>query len=358
MDNTASLGLIYSFIHSLILTLVCMIGTHAFLSLFTTNTSVIKLGQEYAMVAFAFTIPNVLGITFEKIYQGIGKMKLTMIALITGCIFNIIFDPILIFGYGPFPKMGMAGAALATGLGQTLSLLIYLIYYVFAKKKIKINNYKLSLNITKKLYLVGIPSTLNLALPSILISALNGILKPFNEDYITILGIYYKLQTFIYLPANGFVQGMRPIVGYNYGAKRIDKVNECFKYTFFLTLIIMLIGTVLSLSIPNQILSLFSESENIIKLGSIALKIISIGFIISAISITCCGGLEGLSKGLTSLIISLLRYIVLIIPLALILVIPFKANGVFIAFPITEFITAFISLIIYFLTIKKINKIN
>lgn len=118
MDNTASLGLIYSFIHSLILTLVCMIETHAFLSLFTTNTSVIKLGQEYAMVAFAFTIPNVLGITFEKIYQGIGKMKLTMIALITGCIFNIIFDPILIFGYGPFPKMGMAGAALATGLGQ------------------------------------------------------------------------------------------------------------------------------------------------------------------------------------------------------------------------------------------------
>ena len=329
MDNTASLGLIYSFIHSLILTLVCMIGTHAFLSLFTTNTSVIKLGQEYAMVA-----------------------------LITGCIFNIIFNPILIFGYGPFPKMGMAEAALATGLGQTLSLLIYLIYYVFAKKEIKINNYKLSLNITKKLYLVGIPSTLNLALPSILISALNGILKPFNEDYITILGIYYKLQTFIYLPANGFVQGMIPIFGYNYGAKRIDRVNECFKYTFFLTLIIMLIGTVLSLSIPNQILSLFSESENIIKLGSIALKIISIGFIISAISITCCGGLEGLSKGLTSLIISLLRYIVLIIPLALILVIPFKANGVFIAFPITEFITAFIALIIYFLTIKKINKIN
>ena len=187
---------------------------------------------------------------------------------------------------------------------------------------------------------------------------MGGLQSPKYTDYITILGIYYKLQTFIYLPANGFVQGMRPIVGYNYGAKRIDKVNECFKYTFFLTLIIMLIVTVLSLSIPNQILILFSESENIIKLGSIALKIISIGFIISAISITCCGGLEGLSKSLTSLIISLLRYIVLIIPLALILVIPFKANGVFIAFPITEFITAFISLIIYFLTIIKINKIN
>lgn len=356
MNNSASLGLLYSLIHSIILTIICLVGAQSFLSLFTDNTNVLNLGHEYAVVAFAFTIPNVLGITFEKTFQGIAKMKLTMIALIAGCIFNIIFDPILIFGYGPFPEMGMTGAALATGLGQTLSLIIYVIYYIIAKKEIKLNSYKLNLTNTKKLYLVGIPATLNLALPSVLISALNGILKPFNEDYITILGIYYKLQTFIYLPANGFVQGMRPIVGYNYGAKRINKVNECFKYTFLLTLIIMLIGTILSLTIPNQILGLFSESENIINLGSTALRIISIGFIISAISITCCGVLEGLSKGLTSLIISLLRYIIIIIPLALILVIPFEANGVFIAFPITEFITAFISIILYFLTIKKINK--
>ena len=111
-------------------------------------------------------------------------MKLTMIALMAGCIFNIIFDPLLIFGYEPFPQIGIRGAALATGLGQTLSLVIYLVYYFIAKKEIKLNYYHLNLKLISKLYLVGIPATLNLALPSFLISALNGILKPFNEDYI------------------------------------------------------------------------------------------------------------------------------------------------------------------------------
>lgn len=137
MNNSASLGLLYSLIHSIILTIICLVGAQAFLSLFTDNTNVLNLGHEYAVVAFAFTIPNVLGITFEKIFQGIAKMKLTMIALIAGCIFNIIFDPILIFGYGPFPEMGMTGAALATGLGQTLSLIIYVIYYIILLPKKK-----------------------------------------------------------------------------------------------------------------------------------------------------------------------------------------------------------------------------
>ena len=356
MNNAASLGLLFGFIHSIILTIVLLLITSWFLSLYTTNENVLRLGKEYAIMAFAFTIPNMLSITFEKIFQGIGKMKLTMIALMAGCIFNIIFDPLLIFGYGPFPQMGMTGAALATGLGQTLSLVIYLVYYFIAKKEIKLNNYHLNLKLTSKLYLVGIPATLNLALPSFLISALNGILKPFNEDYITILGIYYKLQTFIYLPANGLIQGMRPIVGYNFGAKDYKKIKETIKYTLLLTSLIMLIGTILSLSIPKLIMGLFSESPNIINLGSKALMIISIGFIISAISITFCGTLEGLSKGVESLIISLLRYIVIIIPASLILIIPFKANGVFIAFPITEFISAFLAYIIYKFTFKKMTK--
>ena len=358
MNNAASLGLLYGFIHSVILTVVLLLITSWFLNLYTTNENVLKLGKEYAIMAFCFTIPNMLGITFEKIFQGIGKMKLTMIALMAGCIFNIIFDPLLIFGYGPFPQMGMTGAALATGLGQTLSLVIYLVYYFIAKKEIKLNNYHLNLKLISKLYLVGIPATLNLALPSFLISALNGILKPFNEDYITILGIYYKLQTFIYLPANGLIQGMRPIVGYNYGAKDYKKIKETIKYTLLLTSLIMLIGTILSLSIPKLIMGLFSESPNIINLGSKALMIISIGFIVSAISITFCGTLEGLSKGVESLIISLLRYIIIIIPASLILIIPFKANGVFIAFPITEFISAFLVFIIYKFTFKKMTKIN
>lgn len=349
----ATHGLIYALIHTIILTILTLTLSKWFLSLFTDNSNVLDLGYRYSLVAFSFTLPNVIGITFEKIYQGCGKMKLTMISLMAGCIFNIIFDPILIFGFGIFPKMNIEGAALATGLGQTLSLIIYIIYYLFNKKEIKLILTKPNAEITKKLYLVGLPATLNLALPSVLISALNGILKPFGENYVTILGIYYKLQTFIYLPANGLIQGMRPIIGYNFGAKLYDRCKKCFNYSIYLTLIIMTIGMILSLIIPKQILGLFSQNEDIIILGSTALRIISLGFIISSLSICCCGGLEGLSKGPASLLISLLRYIILIIPFALILTIPFKANGVFIAFPITEFISAFLSIIIYKQTFKK-----
>lgn len=201
MNNAASLGLLYGFIYSVILTVVLLLITSWFLNLYTTNENVLKLGKEYAIMAFCFTIPNMLGITFEKI-------------------------------------------------------------------------------------------------------------------------------------------------------------KETIKYTLLLSSLIMLIGTILSLSIPKLIMGLFSESPNIINLGSKALMIISIGFIVSAISITFCGTLEGLSKGVESLIISLLRYIIIIIPASLILIIPFKTNGVFMAFPITEFISAFLAFIIYKFTFKKMTKIN
>ena len=145
-------------------------------------------------------------------------MKTTMISLMCGCITNIVLDPVLIFGYGPFPEMGIEGAALATGIGQTLTLMIYLVVYFMRPNRVHIRRQYIlpRKRMALKLYSIGIPATLNLALPSLLISALNAILAAYSEVYILVLGIYYKLQTFIYLPANGIVQGMRPLIGYNY----------------------------------------------------------------------------------------------------------------------------------------------
>ena len=175
-----------------------------FLRMFTSSEAVIELGVRYSVVAFAFTLIVTVSMAFEKLFQAVGNMKTTMISLMCGCITNIVLDPVLIFGYGLFPEMGIEGAALATGIGQTLTLAIYLVVYLVRPIRVHIRRQYIlpSKKMVIKLYSIGIPATLNLALPSLLISALNAILAAYSEVYILVLGIYYKLQTFIYLPAN------------------------------------------------------------------------------------------------------------------------------------------------------------
>ena len=227
-DQAATQGLVLAMIHGVVLTVCGITMMPAFLGMFTSSKTVIELGVHYSVIAFSFTLIIVVGVTFEKIFQAVGNMKTTMISLMCGCIINIVLDPVLIFGYGPFPKMGIEGAALATGIGQTLTLAIYLVVYLVRPIRVHIRRQYIlpGKKMVIKLYSIGIPATLNLALPSLLISAVNAILTAYSEVYILVLGIYYKLQTFIYLPANGIVQGMRPLIGYNYGAGENKRVSQ------------------------------------------------------------------------------------------------------------------------------------
>ena len=348
-DRAATQGLVLAVIHGVVMTVCCIAMMPAFLGMFTSSETVIELGVRYSVVAFAFTLIIIVGVTFEKIFQAVGNMKTTMISLMCGCITNIVFDPILIFGYGPFPAMGIEGAALATGIGQALTLAIYLVVYFVRPIRVHIRRQHIlpGKGMVWKLYSIGIPATLNLALPSLLISALNAILAAYSEVYILVLGIYYKLQTFIYLPANGVVQGMRPLIGYNYGAGENKRVSQIYKIVLCMSGIIMVLGTVICLLIPGQLMGLFTHTEATIQAGETALRIIGAGFIVSAVSVTSSGALEGLGKGTPSLLISLCRYVVLIIPVALLLSRLFGAVGVWNAFWITEAITAILSLFIY-----------
>lgn len=198
-----------------------------------------------------------------------------------------------------------------------------------------------------KLYAIGIPAALNLALPSLLISALNAILAAYSQVYTLVLGIYYKLQSFLYLPAGGIVQGMRPLIGYNYGAGEHQRVRSIFNIVLVMSGIIMLIGTAICQLVPQPLMELFTQTPEAISAGTQALRIISIGFVLSAVSVTASGALEGLSMGVSSLIISLLRYIVIIIPAAFLLSRLLGAAGVWHAFWMTEAVSAVASLIIY-----------
>lgn len=236
-----------------------------------------------------------------------------------------------------------------------MTLAIYLVVYFVRPIRVHIRRQYilLSKKMVIKLYSIGIPATLNLALPSLLISALNAILAAYSEVYILVLGIYYKLQTFVYLPANGIVQGMRPLIGYNYGAGEHKRVSQIFKIVLCMSGIIMVFGTVICLLIPGQLMGLFTHTEATIQAGETALRIIGAGFIASAVSVTSSGALEGLGKGTPSLLISLCRYVVVIIPTAFLLSRLFDAVGVWHAFWVTEVIAAVISLIIYRKAIAK-----
>ena len=331
------------------LTVLCIAIMPSFLRMFSSDETVIGMALSYSNRAFLFSTVIALTLVYEKLFQAVGKMKVSMFCMMCGFIANIILDPLMIFGIGFFPAMGIAGAAYATGIGQMLTLAAYL---VFCKTdpipiKIKRRYLKPEKNVAMKLYSVGISATLSLALPSLLISVLNGILASFSETYVLVLGVYYKLQTFIYLTANGIIQGIRPLMGYNYGAGEKERVRKIFGTTLTLTMCVMCVGTILSWLIPAELIGLFTSNTETIRIGVDALHIISLGFIVSAVSVTCSGALEGLGKGTPSLYISLLRYAALIIPAAYLLSRFLGADGVWYAFCLTELVSAGLSYLIY-----------
>ena len=348
-NMAATIGTVLSMVHAVILTIAGIAIMPGFLRMFTSSETVIDLGIRYSTIVFLFTTAIMLGLVFEKVFQAVGAMKVTMVGLTCGCVANIILDPVMIFGLGPFPAMGIEGAALATGLGQVLSLVIYIGVYVMRPIRVKIRKeYAVPEKwMVLRLYSIGIPATLNLALPSLLISALNAILAAFSEVYILVLGIYYKLQTFLYLPANGFVQGMRPLIGFNYGAGEKERVRQIYRIVLFMSGIIMIFGTLICLAVPGPLIGLFTHSQETIQAGESALRIISAGFVVSAVSVTSSGALEGLGKGVPSLVISLFRYVLIIIPAAFLFSRIFGAAGVWNAFWIAELVTALVAYGVY-----------
>lgn len=213
-DKSATQGLILNTMHGIVLTVICIVGASTFLRFFTENETVLAMGIRYSRIVFLFSVFLAWQLVLEKTFQAVGMMAVSMICMMGGCIFNIILDPLLIFGVGFFPKLGIEGAALATGLGQIVGFAMYFVFYKFKAMPVHFRkkNMRLEKDVCKKMYSIGIPACLSLALPSMLISALNVILASFGQTYVFVLGVYYKLQTFLYLTANGVIQGMRPLI--------------------------------------------------------------------------------------------------------------------------------------------------
>lgn len=348
-DAAVTQGMLLNIIHGIILNILGLMIMSTFLKLFTSNQEVFDMAMKYSVIVLCFSVIIMAGITFEKIFQAVGKMTITMVSLLSGCIINIILDPIFIFGLGPVSKMGIQGAALATGIGQTATLLIYLWFYIYRPLDVRLSKKHLKLNrrLCFRIYSIGIPATLNMALPSVLVSAMNGLLSAFSQSYVIVLGIYYKLQTFLYLTANGVVQGMRPLLSYNYGAGEYKRVQKIYKTAIIMIALIMILGTVLCIEIPGTLMKMFTSNPGTIRIGVKALRIISGGFIVSSVSVVSAGAFEALGKGVQSFSIFLIRYVIVIIPAAYIMGNIFGKGGIWNAFWIAEISAAGIAILFY-----------
>ncbi len=344
-SEAASQGVLFSVIHGLLFILLGAFGAKPFLQMFTSDPEVLEMGCTYAWIVLSFSVVVTVQIAMEKICQAMGKMISTMLFMAAGSVVNIILDPIMIFGLLGFPAMGVAGAAVATVIGQICSLSLYFIAYFRGKFGLKLSTTAMrpQRDMVQWLYMVGLPATLSIALPSLMISILNGILAAWSEVYIVVLGIYFKMQSFIYLPASGIVQGMRPIISYNYGAGEKARLRQVLRWSNILTGSIMLLGTLLFLLFPQVILSIFNASPATMEAGIPALRIICLGFLVSTISVITSGALEALGQGGSSLLLSLARYLLVIAPAAWIGSLLLGPTGVWIAFPLAEGITALLS---------------
>lgn len=336
-NEVATHGMLFSLFSYVIFLILGLVISRPFMMLYTTNENIIEYGTQYLTVVLCFSLFAIIEVTIEKTLQATGDMIFPMLFQLTGAVINIIFDPLLIFGVGPFPELGVMGAAIATVFGQFCSM-IFALLIIFLKShmiKITFKNFKFSMQTIKNIYAVGFPSIIMQSIGSIMIVGLNGILAS-SEASVTVLGVYYKLQSFVFMPCFGLNQGVMPIIGYNYGARNRKRVYSALKRGIIIGVIIMTLGTIAMWAIPEQLISMFGGTDELMKIGVPAFRIISLCFIPAAAGIIFTTLFQAVGKGIRSLIMSFARQLVLILPIAFIFSKIWGLGTVWYAFPIAE----------------------
>ena len=311
---------------------------HAYLKSQTSNMQIVELGTDYLEICMIFCFGLFLAITFERLLQSTGRTVLSMISQLAGAITNIILDPVMIFGLLGFPAMGIKGAAWATVIGQITGALISIILNIKINKEINFNpqGFKPQSKIILDIYKVGIPSILLGSIGSVLTYLLNLILGAFSTVAIAVYGVYFKLQSFVFMPVFGLNNGIVPIVAYNFGAKYKKRIIDSIKMCALVALIIMGVGTLIFEVFPTQLLAMFSPNEEMLEIGIPALRIIAIHFPIAAIGITFTSVFQAFGRGFLSMCVSFIRQIFALLPSAWLLSLTGNINNIWWAFVIAE----------------------
>lgn len=326
-----------------------LFGIDAYLKSQTSDPQVLVLGHAYMKICVIISFGSVLSMIYEKLLQSTGRTLLSTIAQVAGALTNIVLDPIMIFGLLGCPKMGIEGAAYATVIGQILTCVMDMIFHYGLNKDIQngIQYLRPDGHTIRRIYRVGIPAIIMQALMSFMTYGVNIILAGISASYVTAYGVYYKIQQFALFAAFGLNNAIIPVVAYNYGKGDQERIKQGVFYGALYTVIMMVICMLIFEIFAPQISGIFALSPAILMICSQAMRIISIGFIFVAVNIAFQGIFQALEKGGYSLWISLIRMVIVSLPLAYVFVKVFGNSMVFIAFPIAEACATVVSILLY-----------
>ena len=354
-NAAANNGLFLTFLNFVLFFIIGIFFARPFIASQYSSGIIMEFGTKYLRIICLFSGGIFFQMTFERLLQSTGKTIFSMISQATGAIINIIFDPLLIFGIGPFPELGVAGAAYATVLGQFIGAAIGLTCNLKFNKEIVFSREKIlhpELETIREIYYVGVPSILMMSIGSIMTYLLNKILIMLSPIATAVFGIYFKLQSFIFMPVFGLNNGLIPVLAYNYGAKKKSRINEALRFSLSLALSIMFIGAIVFFTMPDKLLGIFNADENMLSIGIPALRTICLSFPVAGLCITMGSIFQAFSKSIYSLIISVGRQLVVLIPAAWLLSKTGNINLVWLSFPIAEVASLALSAY-YFITVYR-----
>ena len=366
-NKIAQNGILLAVLSSMVFAIAGIFGSRAFFEIQTKDAQIIRYGVEYMSVITVASIGIFLQITFERLMQSTGKTIFNMITQGTGAIINIILDPILIFGLFGFPKMGVTGAAVATVVGQIVAAGLGIFFNQKYNKEIHVTlkGFKPCKETIGEIYKIGVPSIIMQSIGSITTFGMNKILLMFTSTAATVFGVYFKLQSFIFMPVFGLTNGMIPIVAFNYGARNKKRIYQTIKLSIGIAVGIMLIGLLIFQTMPKTLLGLFEASEHMLAIGVPALRIISLSFVFAGFCIVISSVFQALGNGMYSLIMSAARQIVVILPVAYIFAKTIGLGAVWFSYPIAEIVSVAICVVLLIRILKlkvknldEVEKIN
>lgn len=355
VNRAATNGIMLMFICGLIFMLGGATLVRPYFEMQTDIEEIVTSGIDYTSIVMMGSMGVFMQILFERLLQSTGRTMLTMFSQGVGAIINIIFDPIFIFGYFGFPKMGVAGAAYATILGQWVAALLGLILNIRKNPEVSISmkGFKPHGATIRLILSIGIPSVVMQSIGSVMTFLMNQILIAFSSTAVAVFGVYFKLQSFVFMPVFGLTNGTVPIVAYNFGARKGDRMKKTIQYSVYAAIVIMICGALIFQSIPDKLLMLFDASDEMLRVGVPALRIISLGFPLAGFGIGAGAVFQALGFSVYSMVISLIRQLVVLIPCAyLISMLTGDVTGVWWAFVVAEVV----SLTVSALYLRRVNR--